>query len=158
MGDLAKQSERKLKKAGKRLTPQRRLILDILAEADAHLDAQALYERARLREARLSLATVYRTLSILKETGLVHELHLDHEHHHYELADKEEHSHLVCLGCGCVIEVDNAAFFEAATILSQAHGFHLASTQVELTGYCRECASERSGQWHAPDPFSCDVC
>lgn len=145
MGDLVKQGERQLRRAGKRLTPQRRLILEILSKSDAHLDAQAIYERARAQKVRLSLATVYRTLSIMKETGLVHELHLDDEHHHYELAGKEEHSHLVCLGCGCVIEVDNAAFFEAATAVSQAHGFDLASTQVELTGYCRECASERDG-------------
>jgi len=145
MGDLAKQSERQLRRAGKRLTPQRRLILDILSKADDHLDAQAIYERARSQEAHLSLATVYRTLSILKETGLVHELHLDHEHHHYELSGKEDHSHLVCLGCGCVIEVDNAAFVEAAMAVGQAHGFDLASAQVELTGYCRECSSERSG-------------
>jgi Fur family ferric uptake transcriptional regulator len=144
MGDLTKQSERQLREAGKRLTPQRRVILDILSKTDAHLDAQAIYARARSREARLSLATVYRTLSILKDTGLVHELHLDEEHHHYELAGKEEHSHLVCLGCGCVIEVDHAAFFEVAMAVSQAHGFDLASAQVELRGYCRQCAAERS--------------
>jgi Fur family ferric uptake transcriptional regulator len=145
MGDLARQSERKLRRAGKRLTPQRRLILDILCGADAHLDAQAIYEQARSREIRLSLATVYRTLTILKETGLVHELHLDEDHHHYELAGEEEHSHLVCLGCGCIIEVDHAAILEAAAAVGQAHGFELASAQVELSGYCRECASERSG-------------
>lgn len=145
MGDLVKQSERQLRKVGKRLTPQRRLILDILSEAGAHLDAQAIYERARSQEARLSLATVYRTLSILKETGLVHELHLDDEHHHYELAGKQEHSHLVCLGCGCVIEVDNAAFFEAAMAVGQAHDFEIASAQVELTGYCRECSAVQRG-------------
>jgi Fur family ferric uptake transcriptional regulator len=145
MGDLVKQSERQLRKAGKRLTPQRRLILDILSKADAHLDAQAIYEQARSQEARLSLATVYRTLSILKETGLVHELHLDDEHHHYELAGKEDHSHLVCLGCGCVIEVDNAAFVEAAMAVGQAHGFDLTSAQIELTGYCRDCSSGQRG-------------
>ena len=145
MGDLVKQSERQLRKAGKRLTPQRRLILDILSEAGAHLDAQAIYERARSQEARLSLATVYRTLSILKETGLVHELHLDDEHHHYELAGKQEHSHLVCLGCSCVIEVDNAAFVEAAMAVGQAHDFEIASAQVELTGYCRECSAVQRG-------------
>jgi Fe2+ or Zn2+ uptake regulation protein len=146
MGDLVKQGERQLKKAGKRLTPQRRLILDILSKADDHLDAQAIYEQARSRGNRLSLATIYRTLSILKETGVVHELHLDDEHHHYELAGKEEHSHLVCLGCGCVIEVDNTAFFEAAMAVSRAHGFALSSAQVELTGYCRECSSDRSAE------------
>lgn len=145
MGDLVKQSERQLRKAGKRLTPQRRLVLDILSKADVHLDAQGIYERARPRETDLSLATVYRTLSLLKEVGLVHELHLDEEHHHYELADKEEHTHLVCLGCGCVIEVDNSAFVEAAMAASQAHDFDLASVQIEMMGYCRDCASERPG-------------
>jgi Fur family ferric uptake transcriptional regulator len=144
MGDLAKQSERQLRRAGKRLTPQRRLILDILSQADAHLDAEGIYARAHSRQARLSLATVYRTLSMLKDAGLVHELHLDDEHHHYELSGREAHSHLVCLGCGCVIEVDDAAFLEAAMAVGQAHDFDLASTQVELTGYCRDCSAERS--------------
>ncbi len=144
MGDLVKQGERQLRKAGKRLTPQRRLILDILSEANAHLDAHEIYERAHTRETRLSLATVYRTLNILKETGLVHELHLDDEHHHYELSGKERHSHLVCLACGCVIEVDSTAFVEAATGVGQAHGFEVTTTQVELSGYCRDCSMERS--------------
>lgn len=144
MGDLVKQSERQLRRAGKRLTPQRRLILDILSQGNAHLDAQDIYEHARSREANLSLATVYRTLSVLKETGLVHELHLDDEHHHYELSGKEEHSHLVCLGCGCVIEVDNTAFVEAATAVGQPHGFEVTTAQIELSGYCRDCSAERS--------------
>lgn len=144
MTDLAKQSERKLRREGKRLTPQRRLILDILAGADDHLDAQEIHDRARANETCLSLATVYRTLNILKETGLVHELHLDDEHHHYELAGKEEHSHLVCLECGRVIEVDNTAFVEAAETVGQAHGFQVASAQVELTGYCRDCSPDGS--------------
>jgi Fur family ferric uptake transcriptional regulator len=144
MGDLAKQSVRQLRKAGKRLTPQRRLILEILSKANDHLDAQEIHQRARPHETRLSLATVYRTLSILKETGLVNELHLDDEHHHYELSGKEEHSHLVCLACGCVIEVESTAFVEAATAVGQAHGFEVTTTQVELSGFCQDCSSERS--------------
>ena len=145
MGDLGRQSERQLRRAGKRLTPQRRLILDILSQSDAHLDAQEIYERARRRETNLSLATVYRTLSVLKETGLVHELHLDEEHHHYELSGKDEHSHLVCLECGRVIEVDNKAFVEAAAAVGLAYGFEVTTTQVELSGHCHDCATQQSG-------------
>lgn len=144
MADLVKQSERQLRKAGKRLTPQRKLILEILSKANEHLDAQEIHERARARGNPLSLATVYRTLNVLKETGLVHELHLDDEHHHYELTGKEAHSHLVCLACGCVIEVDSTAFFEVATAVGQAHAFEVTTTQVELSGYCQHCAPERS--------------
>jgi Fe2+ or Zn2+ uptake regulation protein len=144
MVDLVAVGERRLRAAGKRITPQRKLVLSILARAEGHLDAQEIYERGRRQDTQLSLATVYRTLGLLKDTGMVHELHLDQEHHHYEMAGSEEHSHLVCLGCGRVIEVDSTGFAEAARAAGQAHGFEVASAQVELTGYCTECRRKRA--------------
>jgi Fe2+ or Zn2+ uptake regulation protein len=93
----------------------------------------------------LNLSTVYRTLSVLKEAGVVRELHLDDEHHHYELDDKDEHSHLVCLECGRVIEVDSAIFAEAATAAGEAHGFAVASARVELAGTCADCRQRGAG-------------
>ncbi|MGD8465045.1 MAG: Fur family transcriptional regulator [Anaerolineae bacterium] len=142
MENLATSSERRLRAAGKRITPQRRTVLDILARAETHLDAQEIYHQGRHRDAQISLATVYRTLTVLKETGVVHELHLDDNHHHYELADKAEHSHLVCLRCGKVFEVDSDAFAEAALQAGAAYDFEVTSTQVELTGYCASCSQE----------------
>jgi Fur family ferric uptake transcriptional regulator len=139
MDDLVAVGERRLRAADKRLTPQRKLVLSILARAGSHLDAGGIYERARRQDARISLSTVYRTLSVLKDTGVVRELHLDSEQHHYELDDKDGHSHLVCLGCGRVIEVDSSDFAQAATATAQAYGFAIASAQVELTGYCADC-------------------
>lgn len=141
MDDLAVASRRRLRTAGKRITPQRKLVLDILLQAGGHLDANEIYELGRRRDARLSLSTVYRTLCVLKETGVVRELHLDDEHHHYELDGQDGHSHLVCLGCSRVIEVDSAAFAQAAAAAAQAHGFEIAGAQVELTGYCTNCRS-----------------
>jgi Fe2+ or Zn2+ uptake regulation protein len=145
MGDLAVLSKRRLKAAGKPVTPQRKLVVDILSQARGHLDASEIYQRGRRRDARLSLATVYRTLNVLKEIGVVRELHLDDEHHHYELDRPDKHSHLVCLGCGRVIEVDSAAFAEAAQAAGEAYGFAVSSTQVELTGYCAACAPSGEG-------------
>ena len=151
MDDRIATGVRRLRTSGKRITPQRKAVLSILAEANTHLAAQDIYARARQCDADLSLATVYRTLNILRETGVVHELHLDGEHHHYELSAKEEHSHLVCLGCGRVIEVDSAAFCQAAKEIGEAHGFVVATAQVELAGYCETChrrhteASDQSG-------------
>ncbi len=154
MDDLVVVGERRLRAAGKRITPQRKLVLTILAQASenlgaghldaghpdpGHLDAYDIYERGRRQDVSLSLSTVYRTLSVLKEAGVVHELHLDEEHHHYELDSKDEHSHLVCLACGRVIEIDIAVFSEAAMVASEAHGFEIASTHVELAGYCVDC-------------------
>ena len=139
MDDRALIAERRLRVAGKRITPQRKLVLDILAQAQRHLDATEIYARGRRQDARLSLSTVYRTLGVLKETGVVRELHLDGEHHHYELDEEDEHSHLVCLTCGRVLEVDSSAFTEAAAAAGRSHGFEIASAQVELTGYCADC-------------------
>jgi Fur family ferric uptake transcriptional regulator len=139
MEDLNIVAERRLRTAGKRITAQRRLVLGILAQAGEHLDASEIYERGRRQDSRLSLSTVYRTLGALKETGAVRELHLDDEHHHYELDAKDEHSHLVCLSCGRVIEVDSEVLTQAAAALGEAHGFEIASAQTELTGYCADC-------------------
>ena len=139
MDDMRTVGERRLRGARKRITPQRRLVLGILADADRHLDAYDIYERGRSQDARLSLSTVYRTLGVLKETGVIRELHLDQEHHHYELDGKDEHSHLVCLSCGKVIEVESLPFAEAATAVGEIHGFEIASAQVELAGYCAKC-------------------
>jgi Fe2+ or Zn2+ uptake regulation protein len=153
MNDLIVVGERRLRAAGKRITLQRRLVLAILAEASAsqdagcrssgHLDAYDIYERGRHQDANLSLSTVYRTLGVLKDAGVVRELHLDEEHHHYELDSKDEHFHLVCLACGRVIEVESAAFAEAAGAAGRAHGFEIAGTQVELAGYCLDCRQKR---------------
>ena len=139
MDDRVATGVRRLRTSGKRITPQRKTVLRILAEANTHLAAQDIHARASQYDAGLSLATVYRTLNILRETGVVHELHLDGEHHHYELSAKEEHSHLVCLGCGRVIEVDSTTFCQAAKAVGEAHGFVVATAQVELAGYCETC-------------------
>jgi len=153
MDDLVVVGERRLRAAGKRITPQRKLVLAILAQASrtqqagspasGHLDAYDIYERGRRQDASLSLSTVYRTLSVLKDAGVVHELHLDGEHHHYELDSKDKHFHLICLACGRVIEVDSAAFADAAMTASEAHGFEIIGTQVELVGYCVDCRQHR---------------
>jgi len=145
MEDLVPRYERRLREAGKRITPQRQLVLRVLAGVDGHLDAQEIYERGRRRDPRLSLSTVYRTLNALKETGAVRELHLEGEQHHYELDKKKEHSHLVCLTCGRVIEVDSNVFEQAAAAACDEHGFKVTTAQVELTGFCARCWQERSG-------------
>ena len=148
MDDLVTIGERRFKAAGKRVTSQRMLVLQILGESKGHLDASEIFQRARRRDARLSLSTVYRTLGVLKETGVVRELHLDDEHHHYELRGRDEHSHLVCSTCGRVVEVESAGFAEVAKATGRAHGFEVTSAHVELTGHCARCRDQ--GQVQAP--------
>ena len=95
---------RALNATGLRLTNQRALILEIIRHEHGHLDADEVYRRAREKQSRLSLSTVYRTLQLLKKLGLVEELHFDEAHHHYEVKPSSEHHHLICLGCGRVTE------------------------------------------------------
>ena len=88
------ESKRKtLKASGMRATGQRALILEIIRRG--HPDADEIYRQARAKQPRLSLSTVYRTLRVFKELGLVEELHLDEAHHHYEAKPSSEHQHLV---------------------------------------------------------------
>src|SRR5512134_1872772 len=91
---------------GLRVTSQRALILDIIRNGKGHLDADEVYRLARRKQSRISLSTVYRTLQTLKKAGLIDEVHFDENHHHYEVRASAEHHHLVCLGCGRVIEFE----------------------------------------------------
>jgi Fur family ferric uptake transcriptional regulator len=87
-----------------RLTPQRRRILDILKESGGHLDADTLYRKAKDRNSRISLATVYRTLALFRDAKMIREHRLGGSHAHFEPAQDALHYHCTCLECGRVIE------------------------------------------------------
>lgn len=131
--------ERELRAAGGRITPQRKLIASILQRQGHHLSAEEIFLLARRRHPRLSLATVYRTLRWLKESGLVHELRLNGDRRHYEIKRGEAHQHLVCLGCNKVIEFICGHCAEVHGDLADQHGFKITAARVRLLGYCADC-------------------
>jgi Fe2+ or Zn2+ uptake regulation protein len=133
------QLERALRAAGGRLTPQRRLIASILQKQGRHLSAEEIYLLARRQHSRLSLATVYRTLRRLKDSGLVRELRLGGNRHHYEIRRGEGHQHMVCLGCGRVIEFTCSHFKGVYGDLADQYGFKVTGARVKLSGYCTDC-------------------
>lgn len=128
-----------LKSTGSRVTIQRALILDTIRNSDKHLDADEIYRRARSRHPRLSLSTVYRNLKALKEAGLIEELDFDETHHHYEEKPATEHYHLVCLGCGKIIEFQYPIFQSIKTRVPEARSFEIVDSDIHLTGYCSDC-------------------
>jgi len=132
-------SRRVLNRVGMRFTHQRALIMEIIRKGRGHLDADEIYRRAREKEARLSLSTVYRTLQMLKKLGLVEELHFDEEHHHYEVKPSVEHHHLVCLGCGRVIEFNYPLSRYLRKKVPEAKDFDITETEIRMTGYCPKC-------------------
>ncbi|MCK4362071.1 MAG: transcriptional repressor [Dehalococcoidia bacterium] len=129
--------------SGQRVTSQRRLLFDLLRHSEGHLDADELYRLAKEREPRISLSTVYRALSLFKELGLVEERHFADEHHHYEVKRKREHHHLVCLGCGKVVEFQSPLTKRIKEHMSRQSGFEILNASVSLEGYCERCRQER---------------
>jgi len=124
------------------MTAKRALVLDILEHSDAHLDAETIWHLARGRDQTLNLATVYRTLAVLKEMGLVEQRYFAraHKREMYETARKPEHYHFTCLGCGQVIEFETARISQARHELREERGLHLSQACVCFEGHCPACA------------------
>jgi len=132
-----------LKIAGMRVTNQRALILEIIREGQGHLDADEIHRRARARQPHLSLSTVYRTLKALKGPGMIEELHFNDTHRHYEVKTASRHHHLVCLGCGRVVEFEYPISSYVKRKVAEAKDFEIVDTELRMTGYCPQCRPKR---------------
>jgi Fur family ferric uptake transcriptional regulator len=137
--DTVAELEKAYRSAGRRLTRQRRLVLKALGESDGHLDAESLYDRARVEDPEISLATVYRTLAALKEIGLVEEHRLGGDHFRYEPVGREPHYHFTCRRCGRVIEFETPLVARIREDLTEEKGVSVTSTHLHLSGYCADC-------------------
>ena len=136
-------SRKALSSTGVRMTSQRALILDIISRGHEHMDADEVYRLAREKQPSLSLSTVYRTLQMLKKTGLIEELHFDESHHHYEVKPSVEHHHLVCLSCGEIVEFKCPLCPEMRENIARQKGFKVTGVEVHMTGYCSKCRQKR---------------
>jgi Fur family transcriptional regulator, ferric uptake regulator len=134
-------------KGGMRLTRQRQILLDLIDKTGQHLDAESLYQLAREKDPKLNRVTVYRTLKLLKEGGLVDELDLMHqagEQHYYETRRKQEHAHVICLSCGKVEEFFGEPLQRLRRQIETDFGFHIVLARTEVGGYCSHCRSLRT--------------
>jgi Fur family ferric uptake transcriptional regulator len=131
---------------GHPLTTQRRLLLELIRDADGHIDAKELYRRASARDESIGSATVYRTLNLFKELGLVNEVRLGKIRCYYEIKESQEHQHLVCQGCGKVIEFQNPYFQKLIKAVRREHGFNVTKAELYLEGYCPECEEKEKAQ------------
>ena len=136
------ESKRKaLNVTGLRATSQRALILEVIRRG--HLDADEIYRQARAKQPNISLSTVYRTLRMFKKLGLVEELHFDEAHHHYEMKPSSEHYHLICLGCGRVIEFQFPLTRYIRRNVTELKNFEIVNAEIRMTGYCPKCRQNR---------------
>lgn len=128
-----------LRGEGRRVTRQRRLVMEVLEQSRDHLDAETVYARAKARDTRISLATVYRALAVLKGMGLADGHSLGEDHAHFEAGRKSPHHHFTCLGCGKVFEFDAPEVNRMSRRLADQAGLRVTEAQVLLKGYCRDC-------------------
>jgi Fur family ferric uptake transcriptional regulator len=140
-------AQRPLAPRGVRLTRQRKILLDLLDKTGLHLDAERLYQLAKEKDPKLNRVTVYRTLKLLKEGGLVDELDLMHqkgEQHYYETRRKQEHAHIICLGCGKVEEFFGEPLQRLRKQIETHFGFQIVLARTEVGGYCSHCRTIRA--------------
>ena len=142
---------------GIRLTRQRQILLDLIDKSGKHLDAESLYQLAHQLDPKLNRVTVYRTLKMLKQGGLVDELDLMHwggDQHYYETRLKQEHAHVVCLRCGKVEEFFGEPLQRLRRQVEDHFGFHIIVARTEIGGYCAHCQVLRAKEMEiaAPHP------
>lgn len=129
-----------LRARGLRWTPQRATVIEVLAEADGHITAAELVERCREREPATIPSTVYRTLDVLEELGLVRHGHAADGREEYHVLPAREHGHLHCSACGATWELGEARAASVAAALRREDGFEVDIGHVTLVGRCGDCA------------------
>lgn len=125
--------------AGKRMTMQRRLVLDAVQRSRHHVTAEEICRRIQARHPRIDPSTVYRNLEALEELGLVTHTHLNDRVTRWHRADSERHGHLVCRSCDGEQEVSLQAFEPLAERLRREQGFDPDLAHSAIVGICRAC-------------------
>lgn len=122
------------------VTPQRRAIAEAFFSFPGHHTSEEFYHHVSALDSRIGQTTVYRTLKLLCAAGLASEIQFSDNVARYEVADtKSHHDHLICLGCGQVVEVYDPRIEAIQGELADRHGFALQGHQHNLYGYCPEC-------------------
>jgi Fur family transcriptional regulator, peroxide stress response regulator len=137
-----------LKAAGHRVTPQRLAILKVLADSTSHPSVETVYAAVKPAFPTTSLATVYKTVALLKELGEAIEIGFGDGGNRYDVRMPEPHPHLVCMQCRRIIDADLEPLSHLTESLSQSTGFRILSHRVDFYGVCPDCqtaAADRGG-------------
>jgi len=137
-------SERKIssimRQRGYKLTPQRRAVLKIIMGSDNHLTPEAIYQSVRDGHQNIGLTTIYRTINILSDLGLICEVHTAGSGRSYLVRRPlEHHHHLVCSGCNRVVDFSNCDLADIERKLSEGTGFKIEEHLLEFVGICPDC-------------------
>jgi Fur family transcriptional regulator, ferric uptake regulator len=129
----------RIRAAGERVTVARRAVVAALLEADGHATAEALQAAVEAEHPEVHMATIYRNLETLERLGVVEHTHLGHGPAVYHLAD-QLHQHLVCEGCGYVVEVPADLLRPVEESVRSTYGFVMRPGHFAVVGRCARCA------------------
>lgn len=123
-----------------RVTAQRQVIIDTVFSTEEHFTAEQLLDWARARDRSVSRATVYRTLPLLTESGLVREMDFGKDCKFYDpnYAEHPHHSHIICSDCEKIVEFESERIEKLETEISQKLGFSVKSQRLQITGDCEQ--------------------
>jgi len=130
-----------LRRKGYKFTPERRAVVEEVVSHHGHFDVEELYKRVKRRKnAKVSLATIYRTLPLLVESGLIREVMRCQGRGIYEhVWGHRHHDHLVCVNCGRVIEFHEERIEKLQNEVCRKYGFHPLEHRLGIRGYCKDC-------------------
>ena len=133
----------KLKGRSYRLTPQRLAILKILAASEGHPSAESIFNQIQTEFPTTSLATVYKTIAMLKEMGEVLELDFGNHSNRYDGNKPYPHAHLICLECRAVMDADAEILDTLPQQVAARAGYRLVSHRFDIYGVCPRCQAEK---------------
>jgi Fur family ferric uptake transcriptional regulator len=139
----------RLRAIGQRATPQRLLILGAFAHPGEHLTAEEVYDREGPLSPAVNRSTVYRTLELFRDLGLISETDLGGGVRHFELIDDHRHHHLICRNCGDMLEIDDELIAPIRRAAEERYGFEVTIDHLALFGWCAHCRSDA----FAPAPY-----
>ena len=134
-----------LKEKGFKSTRQRDIIASEFLKTGEHVTAEELYRKINKKHKDIGLTTVYRTLKLLKKSGLAAErVFADNLTRYEPLSEEDHHDHLICLHCNAITEFENPKIERLQEKIAEDFGFYTVSHKMELYGYCSACKDKLS--------------
>ena len=138
-GKQGKWAEERLQELGYRLTPQRLMVLSAIEGSPDHISAEEIYEQVKAKYPNVNISTVYRTLELLRELGMVTQTDLGEGRVRYHPAERGHHHHLICSRCGRIFELDESLLYPLKEALLREYGFMADLRHLAIFGRCRDC-------------------
>ena len=133
-----------LDRAGYRLTAPRRAVAELITENDGHFIAADLASAARRRRIGVSRASLFRTLDLLAELGIVERLDLPSGDHAYVPCAPVHHHHVICSRCGRTLDVEDCGLSEVVAEISRRSGYLIQAHRLEMFGLCHHCQASKT--------------